>query len=177
MVWGWLRPGLPLLPLDESAPPTGRLRPLALLPPWLPAGAGTLCVTLLPAFQSHEWHQFRAGLFASLGLFGLVPVIHGWVANLGVTAVAHAMSLELLMGAVYLVRLLRWCGAVLAAGSVVACSLRTAAWEWGHAQMVGRGRAASPTSSCSIITTACLPADRRRVVRHALPGALQARGL
>lgn len=66
-------------------------------------GLSTLCVTLLSTFQTPDFQAYRAGVFCALGLWGLVPVLHGWALNWGVAAVARALALDLLMGAIYLV--------------------------------------------------------------------------
>lgn len=67
-------------------------------------GASTLCVTLLDCFQRAEWQARRALLFVALGLWGIVPMLHSWATNSGVAAVAYAFCLDLLMGAIYIVR-------------------------------------------------------------------------
>ena len=67
----------------------------------------TLVVSLAPAFASAEWRTFRAWTFSALGLFGVVPIGHqvlfyvmrGQAMPL---PVRHAMSLEALMGFLYL---------------------------------------------------------------------------
>ena len=38
-------------------------------------------VTLMDRFQDRSWRNFRASMFVSLGLYGLVPVIHQWIIN------------------------------------------------------------------------------------------------
>ncbi|KAI3423893.1 hypothetical protein D9Q98_009727 [Chlorella vulgaris] len=65
-------------------------------------GLSTLGITLGPAFQHPDWQAYRATLFVSLGLWGLVPMLHGWVANPGEGAFAHALLLDLVMGAIYI---------------------------------------------------------------------------
>lgn len=47
--------------------------------------------------------SYRALLFVALGLWGLVPGLHAWVANAGESAFAQALALDLLMGAIYIV--------------------------------------------------------------------------
>ena len=39
-----------------------------------------------------------------MGLTGIVPVIHGWILNYNIAAVHKALSLDVIMGIVYLVR-------------------------------------------------------------------------
>ncbi len=41
----------------------------------------------------------------ALGLWGLVPGLHGWLANAGEAAFTQALALDLLMGAIYIVSL------------------------------------------------------------------------
>lgn len=57
----------------------------------------------MPAFQSAKLRPFRASLFAGLGLWGIVPVLHGWYLNGEYSEVRYALSLDALMGLVYLV--------------------------------------------------------------------------
>ena len=56
------------------------------------------------SFQAKNYRVFRAGLFAGLGLTGIVPVIHGWIVNYNIAAVHKALGLDILMGVIYLVR-------------------------------------------------------------------------
>ena len=59
--------------------PSANPAPLGPLPPCpLLAGLCTLCVTLMSAFQRPEFQTYRALLFVSLGLWGIVPMLHGW---------------------------------------------------------------------------------------------------
>lgn len=71
------------------------------------AGLSTLGVTLGPAFQRAEWQAYRAALFVGLGLWGIIPMLHGLAANAGEAAMVQAMSLDVLMGAIYIVSC--WC--------------------------------------------------------------------
>lgn len=57
------------------------------------------------SFQAKGYRVFRASLFAGLGLTGIVPVIHGWYINYNVAQVHSALSLDVLMGVIYLVSL------------------------------------------------------------------------
>lgn len=84
-------------------------RPLTPPPPFPPppppaAGLATLCVTLLSAFQKAEYQAYRALLFVSLGLWGIVPMLHGWALNGGSPEVTRALLLDVVMGAIYIVR-------------------------------------------------------------------------
>jgi predicted membrane channel-forming protein YqfA (hemolysin III family) len=74
-----------------------------LTPPFMPPGLSTLGVTLASRFQKPEWQAYRAALFVCLGLWGIVPMLHGWAANPGEGAVSQALGLDLLMGAIYIV--------------------------------------------------------------------------
>ena len=65
-------------------------------------GLSTLSVTLMERFQSPAFHVYRAALFVGLGLWGIVPMMHGLVINAGVQEVATAMQLDVLMGAIYI---------------------------------------------------------------------------
>jgi predicted membrane channel-forming protein YqfA (hemolysin III family) len=69
------------------------------------AGAFTTCVTLLPFFQTKRFRPFRAGLFAGLGLWGVFPAAHALWLHGAAPAVRRFFVLDMLMGAVYLVRL------------------------------------------------------------------------
>lgn len=68
------------------------------------AFTGVLCtaVTLLPSFQSPHFRPLRAALFIGLGLWGVVPAIHGWRLHAHVPAVNAAIRLDVLMGVIYL---------------------------------------------------------------------------
>lgn len=67
------------------------------------AGIATLSVSLLSFFQSPGYQGLRAGVFVALGLWGVVPVLHGWALNHNVEEVRVALSYEVLMGVLYLV--------------------------------------------------------------------------
>ena len=68
------------------------------------AGLVTAWVSLAPAFQDVQYRAFRAGLFATLGLWGIVPALHGWLLFGDATPVHRAFIHDVTMGAVYLVR-------------------------------------------------------------------------
>ncbi len=68
-----------------------------------PSGLATLCVTLLSAFQKAEYQTRRALLFVLLGLWGVVPMLHGWALNGGAPEVTRALLLDVVMGAIYIV--------------------------------------------------------------------------
>ena len=71
------------------------------------AGAFTTCVTLLPFFQTKRFRPFRAGLFAGLGLWGVFPAMHALFLHGAAPAVRRFFVLDMLMGAVYLVRCMK----------------------------------------------------------------------
>lgn len=70
-----------------------------------PAGVGTMVVSVHNTFQTKDFRVFRATLFAGLGLTGIVPIIHGWLLNYNITEVHKALTLDVLMGIIYLVSL------------------------------------------------------------------------
>ena len=80
----------------------GSLLANSLCPP-LPAGCATVAISLAEKFQGPDYRPWRAALFAGLGLFGLVPVIHGYLLHLDVLEVHKALSWDMAMGVVYLV--------------------------------------------------------------------------
>lgn len=65
-------------------------------------GLSTLTVTLLDKFQDPAYHAFRAGLFSCLGLFGVIPLVHGWSLHGSVKEVSGAVMLDIVMGVIYL---------------------------------------------------------------------------
>lgn len=69
------------------------------------------------SFQAKGYRVFRASLFAGLGLTGIVPVIHGWYINYNVPQVHSALSLDVLMGVIYLVGLPTCNSAVVSLGT------------------------------------------------------------
>ena len=73
------------------------LRPLSV------AGFATICVSLLPFFQTARFRAFRASLFAALGLWGIAPGLHALLLHMDEPYVQAAFQLDILMGAVYLV--------------------------------------------------------------------------
>ncbi|PNH08040.1 ADIPOR-like receptor [Tetrabaena socialis] len=66
-------------------------------------GAGAVAMSLIEVFQRTEWRTFRASMFAALGLWGVVPLIHACMVHKGVAAVRDATALDVLMGVLYLV--------------------------------------------------------------------------
>lgn len=65
-------------------------------------GVCVLIASLVEVFQSTHFRPIRAGLYAGLGLWGLVPLFHGCILYWDVKDVVTAMLLDVLMGAVYL---------------------------------------------------------------------------
>eukprot|EP00891_Asterochloris_glomerata_P007907 jgi/Astpho2/7907/e_gw1.00118.28.1_t len=65
-------------------------------------GCATVAISLAEKFQGPNYRPWRAALFAGLGLFGLVPVIHGYLLHLDVLEVHKALSWDMAMGVIYL---------------------------------------------------------------------------
>ncbi|KAG2496970.1 hypothetical protein HYH03_004976 [Edaphochlamys debaryana] len=65
-------------------------------------GAGAVAVSLLDVFQTTQWRAFRAGMFAALGLWGAVPLIHACAVHRDISAMRTSTALDALMGALYL---------------------------------------------------------------------------
>jgi len=55
-------------------------------------------------FQQPRFRTLRAAMFAGLGLWGIVPAVHGYVLYHGIAIVKKAVAWDALMGVVYLVR-------------------------------------------------------------------------
>ena len=66
-------------------------------------GIATIAVTLMPRFQDANYHAFRASVFTSLGLFGIIPTIHLARIHREVGHVHEALVLDFWMGAIYLI--------------------------------------------------------------------------
>ena len=49
-------------------------------------------VSLLEFFQHWRWRPLRAGMFAALGLWGVVPVLHGWRLHADVPQVLQSLT-------------------------------------------------------------------------------------
>eukprot|EP01023_Acetabularia_acetabulum_P042490 TRINITY_DN4204_c0_g1_i4.p2 TRINITY_DN4204_c0_g1~~TRINITY_DN4204_c0_g1_i4.p2 ORF type:complete len:167 (-),score=22.02 TRINITY_DN4204_c0_g1_i4:145-645(-) len=62
----------------------------------------TIFVSLLDKFQSQEYHTFRATLFAALGAWGVVPLVHQVFLNFHVWQIRQVQMYELCMGISYL---------------------------------------------------------------------------
>lgn len=74
-------------------------------------GLAALAVTLLPFFQRPSYHRVRAATFAALGLWGVVPLLHASLLNQGVKEVQAAITLDVVMGVIYLVGWSGWVSA------------------------------------------------------------------
>ena len=68
------------------------------------AGLTCCCVALMEHFQQPRFRTLRAAMFAGLGLWGIVPAVHGFMLHHGIALVAKAVAWDALMGVVYLVR-------------------------------------------------------------------------
>jgi len=66
-------------------------------------GVSLTCFSLIGTFKTPQFRATRAGLFASLGLFGIFPMCHQWIINGDIPQVWQAMLYEIAMGAIYLV--------------------------------------------------------------------------
>ncbi|KAL6756368.1 hemolysin-III related-domain-containing protein [Haematococcus lacustris] len=65
-------------------------------------GACCVAVSLLSRFQTPQWRATRAGMFAGLGLMGVIPVLHQLALNSHVWHVRAAVALIAIMGCTYL---------------------------------------------------------------------------
>ena len=63
-----------------------------------------MAVSLLEVFQDHRYRPLRAGMYVSLGLWGVVPAVHAWHKLGGFPEVRKALQLDVLMGVLYVVR-------------------------------------------------------------------------
>jgi hypothetical protein len=61
-------------------------------------------VSLPTVFQAREYRFMRAAVFVTLGAWGVVPVSHLLLHHSDVWAIRTAFRLDLLMGAIYVVR-------------------------------------------------------------------------
>lgn len=64
-------------------------------------GISTIIVSLLPVFQSPEFRCVRAGLFFSMGISGVVPVLHKLILFRHIPEALHTTMYEILMGMFY----------------------------------------------------------------------------
>jgi predicted membrane channel-forming protein YqfA (hemolysin III family) len=64
-----------------------------------------VAVSLLEVFQHYRFRPLRAGMYVSLGLWGVVPAVHVWHELGSVPEVMKALKLDVLMGILYVVRL------------------------------------------------------------------------
>ena len=68
------------------------------------AGLTCCAVALMEHFQQPRFRTLRAAMFAGLGLWGLVPALHGYMLHHGIAIVEKAVAWDALMGVIYLVR-------------------------------------------------------------------------
>lgn len=64
-------------------------------------GCMTIIVSLLPVFQNPEYRAIRAGLFFSMGVSGVVPVLHKLIVFWHRPEALHTTQYEVLMGILY----------------------------------------------------------------------------
>jgi adiponectin receptor len=65
-------------------------------------GLVVLVVSLAQTFQQAKYRPFRAGLFAGLGMYGVVPIAHLYVLHHDIYHVRLSLGLDVIMGAIYL---------------------------------------------------------------------------
>ena len=56
-----------------------------------------MSVSLLSFFQSPGYQKLRASVFVALGLWGIVPVLHGWRLNHDVQVRVHSLDLPVML--------------------------------------------------------------------------------
>ncbi|BBN18145.1 adiponectin receptor [Marchantia polymorpha subsp. ruderalis] len=88
-------------------------------------GLLTVAVSLLPMFQTHQFRPFRAILFASMGISGIVPCIHKLLLHWGEPAAQTTFYLELTMGGLY------------GLGAVIYATRVPERWKPGHFDIAG----------------------------------------
>lgn len=64
-------------------------------------GIGTIFASLLPVFQTAEYRVFRASLFFTMGVSGIIPCIHKLFLHQDEPIAYHTLYLELAMGLLY----------------------------------------------------------------------------
>jgi hypothetical protein len=65
-------------------------------------------MSLPTMFQARHYRGLRAAIFTMLGAWGVVPVTQLLLTNGHVWAIRRAFMLDLLMGAIYVVRYAAW---------------------------------------------------------------------
>lgn len=78
-------------------------------------GAATIAVSLPDRFQQRAYRPLRAGMYASLGMWGVAPVLHAWLLHGHAWQMRWALLYDLAMGAMYLL------GAFLYAARIPEC--------------------------------------------------------
>lgn len=69
-------------------------------------GLGTIIASLVSYMQKPKFRRFRALMFSSLGLFGIIPWAHQLLINYNEPTIQTAIVYEIIMGAFYLVPVL-----------------------------------------------------------------------
>ena len=64
-------------------------------------GIATICVSLLPVFQSPEFRSIRASLFFGMGVSGVAPILHKLIVFWHRPEAHYTTGYEILMGAFY----------------------------------------------------------------------------
>lgn len=64
-------------------------------------GIATICVSLLPVFQSPEFRSIRACLFFGMGVSGIAPILHKLIVFWHRPEAHHTTGYEMLMGLFY----------------------------------------------------------------------------
>jgi hypothetical protein len=72
-------------------------------------GCVVIGMSLPTMFQARHYRGLRAAIFTMLGAWGVVPVTQLLLTNGHVWAIRRAFMLDLLMGAIYVVRYLWGC--------------------------------------------------------------------
>ncbi|BFI41548.1 adiponectin receptor [Marchantia polymorpha subsp. ruderalis] len=88
-------------------------------------GLCTIAVSLMPMFQTHQFRPFRAILFASMGISGIVPCVHKLLLHWGEPAAQTTFYLEMTMGALY------------GLGAVIYATRVPERWKPGHFDIAG----------------------------------------
>ncbi|KAL2607404.1 hypothetical protein R1flu_025977 [Riccia fluitans] len=88
-------------------------------------GLVTVAVSLMPRFQTHRYRPFRAILFASMGISGIVPCVHKLLLHWGEPAAETTFYLEVTMGGLY------------GLGAVIYATRIPERWKPGHFDIAG----------------------------------------
>ncbi|KAL3675161.1 hypothetical protein R1sor_025109 [Riccia sorocarpa] len=88
-------------------------------------GLLTVAVSLMPKFQTHQFRPFRAILFASMGISGIIPCVHKLALHWGEPAAQTTFYLEVTMGCLY------------GLGAVIYATRVPERWKPGHFDIAG----------------------------------------